>query len=308
MSSLRARFDVNGYAVVEDVISADGLRALREELDGVLRGIERDLGEPSEEPFAARLVRHYRLGRRFYREFDICLPREPFPADIPIHLGDGAFAALTSPSLLDVIEELIGPEIMASPVQHVRIKPPERIVDDPTAGSLLVSTGWHQDAGVVSVEADRSHVISAWIAISEATVENGCLEVIPGSHRYGLKEHCVSDVGLEIPERLLPGQGVAVPLSPGAAIVFHDRLIHGSLANVTADGVRISLDLRYVRTGLPNGRDFYPSFVVRSSADTGSVVTDAAVWRAEWLATRERLADRDLPPFDRWRAGSALCA
>ena len=50
-------------------------------------------------------------------------------------------------------------------------------------------SGWHQDAGVLRPEADHHLLVTVWVPLTTATVENGCLVVLPGSHKHGLRRH-----------------------------------------------------------------------------------------------------------------------
>ena len=121
--------------------------------------------------------------------FDIVLPSNA-TADTPIHLGPAVFHLLRNPRILDVLEKLIGGEIYCNPVQHIRIKPPQRVVPQRLMNGLNVAVGWHQDMGAVNAEADETAMISVWLAVSDATIENGCLQVVPGSRRGDLAVHC----------------------------------------------------------------------------------------------------------------------
>ena len=84
------------------------------------------------------------------------------------------------------------------------MKLPER-ADRAGAGAdyLTGKVSWHQDLGVLMEEADAATILSCWIAVTDATVENGCLQVIPGSHRRDLIDHCPTGHDLGIPEQLL---------------------------------------------------------------------------------------------------------
>ena len=84
--------------------------------------------------------------------------------------------------------------------------------------------------------------------------------------------------------------------------------IHSSLDNETENEVRLSLDLRYQRIGVPTGRPAFPGFVARSKAHPESVVTDPAAWASLWLEARARLAAIENPTFNRWKSGMAVCA
>ena len=94
------------------------------------------------------------------------------------------FDALTAPGLLDAVESFIGPEIYSNPVQHVRIKVPESRAPRDEKGHVKFGiTPWHQDQGVVNPDADETEMLTVWFPLMDADVENGCLSVVPGSHR-----------------------------------------------------------------------------------------------------------------------------
>ena len=162
-----------------------------------------------------------------------------------------------------MVESIVGPEIWSNPVQHVRLKPPERLVPKNHNGQALVSaTNWHQDNGVVLPEADDSEVLTVWFPLNEATLENGCLQIMPRSHRQGLQTHCPGGPGgLWIPELFMDmDAALPVPMQPGDVLFLTQHTIHGSLAN-NSDDVRWSFDLRYNPIGQPTGRDLFPGFV-----------------------------------------------
>ena len=130
----------------------------------------------------------------------------------------------------------------------------------------------------------------------EATIENGCLQVIPGSHRKDLVAHCPTEQGLAIPDKLLPTQAaVPLPMRPGSLLLMTQRTMHSSLDNVSPDDVRISFDLRYQPVGQPTGRPSFPGFVARSKARPETVLRDPEAWSRSWYDARARLAEEDDP-------------
>ena len=86
---------------------------------------------------------------------------------------------------------------------------------------------WHQDNAFFTLPADAM-IVGVWIALDEALPENGCMHVIPGSHRAGPIPHfqrrdwqiCDSDVAVK--------EVVAVPLKPGSLLLFHGLIHHGT--------------------------------------------------------------------------------
>lgn len=127
----------------------------------------------------------------FQRYLDITLPQKGVTDDTPLHCGSAIFALMRHPKLLDVVERFIGPEIYSNPTQHVRIKPPaKRLEANTRISSEIDTTVWHQDQGTVTPDSDITNLLTVWIAVTEATRENGCLLVAPGSHKRGLAVHC----------------------------------------------------------------------------------------------------------------------
>jgi phytanoyl-CoA hydroxylase len=313
------RLEVDGYVVVEDVFDPDAdFAPLIAEWNDVLTGIAEDLiaegvlaSPHAELPFDQRLIAiSLESGRNLPQPFDISLPQKHITHETPMHISDTVFGLITAERLLDVVAPLIGPEIISNPVQHIRMKLPERALSsEGESSSLAGSASWHQDLGVLTEEADTATILSVWVPITDATVENGCLKVIPGSHRRDLLDHCPTGRDLGIPDKLLTLQdAVPVPMRAGSALIFGQQLIHGSLDNVTSDQVRISMDLRYQPPGQPSGRPDFPSFVARSAERPDAVLRDPAQWRRSWRESQTRLAERGLPKFNRWDGDSPACA
>ena len=124
-------------------------------------------------------------------------------------------------------------------------------------------------------------IITCWLPLVDATVENGCMEVLPGVWKRGHLEH-IADGGTTIRPDLLPTIAPwPVPVKKGGIIFMHRYTPHRSTPNFT-DTVRWSLDLRYQPIGQPTGRPFHPEFVARSRRDPASVLTDHAEWSRLW--------------------------
>ena len=91
------------------------------------------------------------------------LPIKDCKLDTPFWTGPAVFNVLTSDHLLDAVESLIGYEIYSNPIQHVRIKPPEKFVPKNKYGEpILGRTIWHQDHGVTTEEADETQMLTVW--------------------------------------------------------------------------------------------------------------------------------------------------
>ncbi|WP_270889219.1 phytanoyl-CoA dioxygenase family protein [Pedococcus sp. 5OH_020] len=317
-SPLRDELFRNGYVVVPDVIDPTTvIKPVLEEYARVLDELAADLaaqGQISSTyahlPFEARLIQIAKeSGSTHTQHFDVTLPQNNIRADTPIHLGDAVFKLLTCPSVLDIVEQILGPEISVNPVQHVRLKlPAHALGDDPDP--MMGKSPWHQDGAVVLEEADETEILTVWIPLGEANEENGCMRVIPTDRSAELANHCPSPVkGAHIPDAQVDqAAGVTLPMSAGSILLLHTRTVHDSLPNRTADRLRVSLDLRYQPTGQPSGREQFPSFVVRSETYPERVTTEPTDWRNGWLEARSRLAQDEVPTFNRWDPNSPLCA
>ena len=322
MSALRAsqlqHLNEEGYLVVEDVLDpVIDIQPLMDEYAQVLDGVATSFYEQGivgstyrELPFRERLIRICTEGgRSMSQHFDISLPQTGVRSDTPMHVGPAVFNLLSQHSLLDVVESVIGSEIYSNPVQHIRMKLPPQALTAASRDGLNAGIPWHQDNGVVLPEADVATILTIWLPLTDATVQNGCLQVVPRSHLGELVAHCPTARGAAIPDALV-AQREALPLEmrAGSLLLMHQRTIHSSLENVTQDQIRISFDLRYQPIGQPTGRPAFPGFVARSAAHPERVLRDPAVWARSWLDTRDRLAERENPTFNRWLAGVGVCA
>lgn len=158
-----------------------------------------------------------------------------------------AYQLASHPAVLDAVESLIGPDILIDG-NLVFYKPPH------DAGYA----SWHQDSVYSGWHLTPS--VSAWIALTVSEPANGCMRVIPGSHKQGVLEHDnVLDPNLlnRRGERLRmdvdESQAVDVVLKPGEMSLHHTNIVHGSNPN-TSDGPRIGFIVRFV-TNLSTNRD-----------------------------------------------------
>ena len=320
-----AEFEEQGYLVVRGLFDpVEDLDPVIEEYAGVLDRLACELYENGDIsstyddlPFGDRLTRIYaESGKVHAQYFDFSLPQKNVQADTPMWVGPAVFRLLRNEKLLDAVESLIGPEIYSNPVQHVRLKPPEHLcpVNETTGHVQLGATPWHQDTGVVRPEADETNMLTVWFGLWDATVENGCLEVIPRSHREGLLHHCHATAtmsrgfGLQIPDRLLrQGDGVVIPMKRGDVLLFHRLNCHSSLPN-NSNNIRWSFDLRYNPIGQPTGRGSFPGFIARSRSNPESELHDPDEWARLWHEARSRLARSADPTYNRWKVDDPVCA
>ena len=148
----------------------------------------------------------------------------------------------TDRRLLDAVEEAMGPNIMLIST-HFFCKYPVHEVEHFVA--------WHQDVTYWGLDPQEAH--TAWIAVDDSDMENGCMQFIPGSHIDGIAPHEESEEGgnllsinQEIPdEHVDKTNAVPVELKAGQISLHDGRLFHASYPN-TSDHRRCGLVCRFV--------------------------------------------------------------
>lgn len=108
---------------------------------------------------------------------------------------------------------------------------------------------WHQDDGYTPVR--PSPYLTLWVALSDATLENGCIWVRPGSHKNGLVPHEQTPIGLACHPLDHPDQGIPVPIPAGSIVAFWSLLMHKSGAN-RSQRARKAYVIQFAKTGLVN--------------------------------------------------------
>ena len=304
-------FHSQGYLVVENVLPLQVIDAVVQEYTGLMHDLYGRWAAEGRVPrgvhdFWAQLSAAYAAGCDWFQPMDISLPGGEIAPDCPMHFGPAIFDLVVHDRLLNLIEALIGPEITSNPIQHVRIKPPAPQLAEDEVRAHITTTDWHQDRGVGHADADRTDMITAWVAITHATVENGCLQVVPGIDQ-GLLPHCPQVQTAIAPKHLDTTRAVPLPVGPGGVVLFHPLVPHASLPN-RSDGFRWSFDLRYNVTGQNTGRAHFPDFVARSRSAPQAELRDWRVWRQMWFETRDRLATKPHIPIHRWDGDAPYCA
>ncbi len=306
-------FNRDGYLVVPDVVPQVTLEALHSEyeklMDDLYEGWWRDgsvATAPDKLDFWGKLRTSYEAGCDWFQPMDISLPGDKISGDTPMHFGPAVFDLVRCDDILDIVESLIGPEITSNPIQHVRIKPPAPALQKGEIRAHITQTDWHQDRGVGLEEADETDMITVWVAITDATVNNGCLQVLPRKHDRMLP-HCPKTQTGIADGFIDESEAVPLPVQAGGLVLFHPLTPHASLPNGTRD-FRWSFDLRYNVTGQPTGRSHFPSFVARSAKDPASMLTNWREWKRTWEDARNRLAAEPHIPIHRWQSDAPYCA
>lgn len=313
------QFEDEGYLVVDGVVDQtrdlgpvfDEYATLLDEIAAILVQ-QGEVGSPyTELPFKDRLIRLCEeSGRNFHRHFDCSLFLGDLRPDAPMYLGPALFRLITHPRLLDIVESVVGPEIYSNPTQHIRMKLPRRAIAPGNNSALVTRTPWHQDNGAYTVEADAADILTVWMPLNDATLENGCLQVIPRSHRNDLYTHCPGTAGvmIAIPDRQLrEEQAVPLPMRASSVLLMTRRTVHSSLENDSYDQVRFSFDMRYQPIGQPTGHPYYPGFVIRSRAQPEAAVRDPQAWAQLWYDARDRLLNGFDQVPERWSSEHPAC-
>lgn len=195
--------------------------------------------------------------RRRTERFQRARPNDGWALDIKCNLlFDWVYEISTHPLLLDIVEDLIGPDILLTN-SIFRIKEP----------ASQTHYGWHQDAARIQVE---PNFIIAYLAIGEATTENGCLRVIPGSHRRIEPYHLIGYADRKVARvtDVDENNQVDLTLDRGQVGIFCCNTIHGSGPN-RSTGRRFALI-----------NDYTPAIAKQSvGLGSGQIVRGANRWQ-----------------------------
>ena len=145
--------------------------------------------------------------------------------------------------ILDAVEAVIGPDILCWTTNFF-------IKEANNPGFV----SWHQDSTYWGLEPDD--VITAWVALTDATRENGYMQFLPGSHKVEQLPHVdtfhadnLLSRGQEIAVEVDKSKAVGIALRAGEMSLHHIKLVHGSEPNRTSDR-RIGLAIRYIPTNV----------------------------------------------------------
>ncbi len=195
--------------------------------------------------------------RRYHDELDRLLggnPRAQQKGELHLHYKWVCDLA-THPKILDAAADIIGHNILIhSSTFFVKYAGDQKFLS------------WHQDSHYWRLSEPR--LVSAWIALTESTVENGCLRVLPGTHtrRFAhieeLHKNNILSKGLTVAETLDVECAVDVVLHAGEMSFHHADIVHGSKPNTSA-GPRIGFAVRYVASGVRQEKPHHPVILAR---------------------------------------------
>ena len=168
----------------------------------------------------------------------IALPHVPWSGPGGLEIARAFFDYVTDPSLLDVVEQVIGPDIVLW-ASAIFCKPATTGLEVP----------WHQDGQYWPIRPRAT--VTVWIALDDVNVDNGCMRVIPGSHLLGEFSHEVSEREDLVLNNVLSDTRLDlsrqrnIELEAGQISLHDVQLVHGSEAN-TSGRRRAGFAVRYM--------------------------------------------------------------
>jgi ectoine hydroxylase-related dioxygenase (phytanoyl-CoA dioxygenase family) len=210
-----AQFDELGYFVLEDVFDAETLAALDKELARGDRRAQRFLTDRPEGRFGVAGL-----------DTQVVAPHAVTRSAVARELA-------AHETIAGIARDLVGPD--------VRMYWDQSVYKQPNSVEPVL---WHQDNGYTYV--DPQAYLTCWIAITDATPENGCVAVMPGVHREGTLVHRSTEIGEECWGDW--STAVEVPVRAGSVVVFSSLTPHATKRNTT-DEVRKAYILQYIPDG-----------------------------------------------------------
>ena len=196
----------------------------------------------------------------------------PSLIDCPHWSDPRLFEFLFADEMLALVEPLIGPDI-AIFACHFLQKPPQ-------VGKRVP---WHEDSAYWKGRLEPLEVASITISIERSTPENGCLCVLPGTHRHGYSDYVpVTDPSQQIfpievqPEQMDEASAVEVVLEPNEASIHHGMIIHGSAPNAGKMS-RSAFTVRYFPTHvrfIPENNPNFQIYLARGKDRAGNPYSD----------------------------------
>jgi hypothetical protein len=209
-----------------------------------------------------------------------------------------AYDLAIHPRVLDHVEQIIGPNIL--------VHQASLFCKYPHDGAFV---SWHQDG--YYLELSEPLLVSAWIALSDSNVANGCMRVVRGSHANGRVQHSNSALsernliinGLEIACEVDERDATDVVLRAGEMSLHHVNLVHGSKANQSAEP-RLGLAVRYVAPSVRQAVAKAPAVLARGRNEEGyfeCVESPPAYSFTEAIAAQAEMLRRTIQARDRSR-------
>lgn len=226
------RFHRDGYLAVRHVLDA---HAIGEVLDGLAAVLDLP-GQANVQWEAWALdqiaTTHGEDRMDLVRKFMWFVPEDP-----------RTMALAKSETFLPLVRRLCGSHDLSMMQDMALLKPPGGGREKP----------WHQDNAYFNYE-PGTPIVGVWIALDDATVDNGCMHLLPGTHTEGPVPHFQRRDWQLCDTAVDHGRDTAIPLPAGGALFFHGLLHHGTPANLT-DTRRRAVQLHYLPASTPQVPD-----------------------------------------------------
>ena len=246
----------DGYFVVEDLLSLEQCQEYLRRLDDYARG-HRNL------PEGMAIQREPRVARG-----EITSPGDDVRKISGVAYGDDLFRQLVMhPTIVAYIQGLMGPNLKLFRAD-VLMKP----------AGVGSAKGMHQDSPYWPIE--PMALWSCWMPFQPATLENGCMTGIPGSHKRGAVQHVHTQDDYVIPDELFDrSQVVPIPMKPGSGLFFHSLLLHGTAENRSPLSRR-AITMSYMSAGFRyTGKPPKPEYLRISGVDVPGRVRSPSRFR-----------------------------
>lgn len=199
-------FQQNGYLVVEDILTSIELEQYQQWYDQLLDGTINTAGNRAD--LGIGLGDNKDLREKITQ---IMWPSDFAPfLEMPYHQR-----------ALKIAQELMGNDLAMDFDMMINKAP-----------HTNTPTPWHQDAAYW-VDMPDKRAVSCWLALDPATVENGCMWYVPGSHLSPLRPHRSAAKGGALMCDALETEGIHAPLRPGSCVLHHGGTLHYSRGNST---------------------------------------------------------------------------
>nr|WP_315158588.1 phytanoyl-CoA dioxygenase family protein [uncultured Flavobacterium sp.] len=223
-SSQKEFYDKNGYVIVSDLLNISEVEMLSNETLEIFkgkRGAIKGLLETNESESNDDILKKY------------------VAIHFPHKISDIIYSFLKHDKIVKVLEEIVSKNVKCMQ-SMLFVKAPGKS-----------GQSWHQDEFYIPTR-DKS-LVGAWIAIDDATIENGCLWLIPGSHKEGSilpriknENNNFADVDTVDVSRYSNENIIPVEVKKGSVIFFNGYILHSSLKNNSKSKFRTALVNHYM--------------------------------------------------------------
>ena len=246
------QFYEEGYLVLHDVFDKEILEKAKESIGKKCDLVIDQLYK------AGKISQKYENEGFFTRMIKV---NKEFPgASVLVHtrgsMPEGVQDVWCYPKLLNIVEQLVGPDIIGHVIWNIRVKLPRNETEE---------VPWHQDNGYFDPIALGTLIPTAWIPLLDTSPNNGGMQVIKCTQKPGItgKHNCCAGATwyIEMEEEEIKKSffenieenTISLNVPYGGLLLFSNALIHRSVSNVSTN-IRWALDLRYQNPKWPTGR------------------------------------------------------